>query len=775
MPRQFNPLRKSALASAVAFTIALPVSAQDLVLEEIVVTAQKREESLSDIAATVNVVGGEALDEFAVFDFNDVEDLTAGLSLTVQNARSQKISLRGISNDPEAGTEAGVDIYLNDVLVRPDVAFSQLYDLERLEILRGPQGALQGRTSPGGAIIINTRRANVDEGSGSIQATFSDNDGINTQLAIGAPIIDGVLGIRVAGVWDENNVNNVESLGTGTKTSGENTGARFSLAYTPNDMFSLDLTHQYYERQTDDPKILEGSDQSAGGTRPTLNAFDRTALALSDDAAELRYDITTLDVSMEALGHDFTIVAGYQTSDKGSFQNNDRGGFVQAPLLAFQNSDTVAESKTIEARISSIDSEFWEYMFGAYYLDQDTTTQFRNRSVVTGQPINLVTQGPIPVNSENLALFTFHTLHFSDQWSLDVGARVQKRNAFRSATVLFGGIPYLDPAFAAFLPQIEAAFSAPLIGVVDADQYGSSTNVSGMLSLAYAWGDDSSAYLSLSNSNRADGISISPGPNIAAIQATGLLAHDEEQSTAIELGFKTRLWDGRASLNGAIFYQQFDGYLGRVTGLQTDGDADPTTTNDLTDIPGGLIFNADANVLGLELEGQVLLSEQWSMGTAISYTQAEYDDGETAPCNDRIQGETIGSCDIGGSPISGEPELSFSLNSEYFVPLENGEWFVRGLVKHNGERQNLSGSAGLGNVRSEFDAYTVVNLFTGFRDESGAWEVSVWAKNLLDEEAIIIEEGPDANDIAFSGGSYDRVQLLRERVIGITGKYNFDF
>lgn len=777
---KFKPFKQTAIAAAIGLSIAVPVTAQELVLEEIVVTAQKREESLTDIAATVNVIGGKAVDDYSVFNFNDIEQLTAGLSLNVQNARSANVSLRGISNDPESGGEAGVDLYLNDVLVRPDTAFSQLYDLDGIEILRGPQGALQGRTSPGGAIIMKTKKASVSEGDGSIALTLTDDEGFNTQLAVGGPIIDGVLGARVAVVFDQNDVNGVTNLQTGLDTEEQASGARFSLRWEPTDSISMDLVHQYYERETDDPKILDGRDLRADLAnpptdllRPTLSAEDRNAIAMTDDFVELRYDITTLDISMEAFGHDLTILGGYQTSDKLSMQDNDRAGFVQLPLIAAQSSNTVVESKTVEARISSVDSEKWEYMVGLYYLDQDTDTVFRNRSVVAGG-INLVTEGPIPVNSENLALFTFNTFHFNEQWSLDVGARWQKRNSFRKATVFFGGIPYLDPAFAPFLAQIEAAFAAPLVGVLPENEYGSSTNVTGMVSLAYAWDDDSSAFFSVSRANRADGVSISPGPNIEAIAALDLLEYESEESTNFEIGFKTRLWDGRASLNGAVFYQQFDGFQARVTGLQVDSNANPADP-DLTDVPGGLVFNADATVLGAELDGQVLLSEQWSLGGSLSFSQAEFDDGETSPCNDRLAGETIGRCDIGGTPISPEPELSVSLNSEYFVPMGGSEFFVRGLLKHNGERTNLSGSAGIGNVEAKFDSYTTVNLFAGLRGSDGNWELSVWAKNLTDEDAVIVQEGPDANDLTISGGSYVRNQLIKERTIGLTGKYNFSF
>ncbi len=254
-----------------------------------------------------------------------------------------------------------------------------------------------------------------------------------------------------------------------------------------------------------------------------------------------------------------------------------------------------------------------------------------------------------------------------------------------------------------------------------------------------------------------------------------MLLYDEEDSTAFELGFKSRLMDGRATLNGSLFYQQFDGYIGRVTGLQIDEGAG-TGTENLSNIAGGLVYNGDATVYGVEFDGQFLISENWFLGGSMSYAQAEYDDGAQAPCNDREPGEAIGLCDIGGTAISPEPELSVSLNSEFSVPFGANEWYLRGLLKHSGDRKNLTGSAGIGNVVDEFDAYTVFNLFTGVRAAEGQWDISLWAKNLTDDDTVVIQEGADATDIAATGdgiGSYTRMQLVKERTIGLTGRFNF--
>jgi outer membrane receptor protein involved in Fe transport len=103
------------------------------------------------------------------------------------------------------------------------------------------------------------------------------------------------------------------------------------------------------------------------------------------------------------------------------------------------------------------------------------------------------------------------------------------------------------------------------------------------------------------------------------------------------------------------------------------------------------------------------------------------------------------------------------------------ELYVRGLYKYTGNIVNSAAISGLTNAREKFDSYDTINLFTGVRADNGKWDVSLWAKNLLDEEALITEIASDTYDIAASGGSYVSPTLIPERTIGLTARYNFSF
>lgn len=768
--RHSHSIKKTLLASALA-AVTVPTFAQELALEEVIVTATKRAATIQDISGTVNVVSGEDLEKYNTLNFAGIEAQTAGLSLLSPNARNSSIAMRGISLDPEAGASGVVSVFWNDQVIRTDIAFSQLYDLERVEVLRGPQGTLQGRTSPGGAINLITRKADLEETTGYVEATIGDNDGINTQAAWGGPIVDGVFGMRIAAVYDENNSNDVENITTGLDDpKSEATSARLSATWQITDDVNTSLVYQYFDREIDDPKGLNGEDSL--GERPTLKATDKTALGKTNDFGNLEYDLINLQVDWAIGDMDLISITGYTDSEKFSGTENDRANYETDPeALTNQFAKTKVEALSQEFRLSSLDNDFWDWMVGAFYLDQQTDTDFIANSSVAGG-ISFYSFGVIPVDRTEWALFTHNTFYLTDSISLEAGLRYTDYDSFRRADVFYGDLNYV-PSFypESLIPIIEGGIKAafPIEGVSEEFEQTEEDAVTGSLTLRYEWTDNTTVYGAYNRGYRPSGFGINPTPVVALLpNGEADLIHDEETSDSLEVGFKGRYLDGRATLNGALYYQAFDGYFGFVRGIQLLDDA-----GEPQDLSGGLIYNNDASIWGLELEGQYLIAETWIAGGAFSYTKGEWDDGAEAPCNDREPGEVLGSCDVGGDSLGGEPELTVSLNSEFYVPFSSTEWYIRGLYKYTDERDNTDASAGLGITRATFEDTHLLNLYTGLRSSDYAWDVSLWAKNLLDSDEVTFEQGPDSYDIDASGGSYTQSNIERERTIGVTARYNF--
>lgn len=778
-------LKRTAIAAGLALA-ASPTMAQ-LVLEEIIVTAQKRESSLQDIAATVNVVTGDNIDKFLALTFSDIEQQTAGISLIAPNARNATISIRGVSIDPESGADGTVDVYWNGVQVNPNIAFSEMYDMERIEVLRGPQGTLQGRSSPGGAIISITRGASVDEASGYAQASVSNNDGANLQLAYGAPVVEGVFGLRVAGVYDMTDNRGVDNGVTGDDGEKEATSARLSGLWNINDDASLAFAYQHLQRDTDDPFAVSGTDSL--GQRPTLDAQDEIALAAATNVSDFEYDIAHVTLDWDLGNHDLKVLTGYSDQTREYTEDNDRANYVTNPLaLTTQSSVTEQEIFITEAHLSSSGNEFWDYMVGVYYQDSDvtadflvnTTTSLPSTTPVLGEyQFTLASRSFIPVESEQWSVFTFNTFNISDTVQLDFGLRYTEYERFRAAEVNFDSFPYLPdpvnitPGFPVDLvigglqDQTLAAF--PISGINESNQNTDEDEITGSLTLRWDATEDMSYYAGVYTGYRSSGISIVPSPNVAFLpNGQDDLLHDPEESIAYEVGFKGKFMDGRATLNGAFYYQEFDGYLGFTRGVEVLNDQGLPVV-----LPGGLIFNGDAVTYGIELDGRVVLADNWTGGGSLSWNKGEWD-GATQPCNVRAPGEIIGRCDVDGERIGGEPEWSLSLYSEYAVPLDSGaEVYFRGLYKYTDERGNISASAGIGDVVDEFNAYGIFDLFIGWRSADEKIDVNVFGKNLFDEDEVIFQNGPDQYDQQFSGGSYTQTNILQAQQIGITGRYNF--
>jgi outer membrane receptor protein involved in Fe transport len=766
------PFPRTAIAATLAL-LSVPTVADDLVLEEVIVTAQKRTESVQDIAATVNVLTGQDIDKFAAFDFNSIQQQTAGLTLSQPNARNNSISMRGVSVDPEAGVSSAVDVYWNDAIVRADVAFNQMYDLERIEILRGPQGTLQGRTSPGGAINMITKRASLDESGGYVQGSVSDNDGYNGQVAYGAALIPDTLGVRVAGVYDTNNGNNVTDISTGFDDQEARAySGRLSTIWQPIETVQTQLIYQYLKRTTDDPKAMSGTD--ALGGRPTLKPDDRKALGNSNDFGDMHFNLANLNTDWEVLNHQVTAIIAYQESTKTAQTENDRAYSLQYTDTqgpSFQDTQTKTDSMSYELRAASMDNDFWNYMVGLYYQDQNTKTRFNSNGVrldVSG--LGFLTTGVLPVNSNTFAVFTFNTLDVTDTLQLELGLRWTRYENYRRSDIYYGGLTWLPPALAPFEEIINAGFAAnfPIEAVPDDKDSDNEDAFTGSVALRWDWRDDTNLYVAYNRGYRPSGISIVPSPDVEFLpNGVDDLLYDDETSDAFEIGSKSRLWEGRAILNTSLYYQTFDGYLGFVRGVQVLNDQGQPV-----DLPGGIVFNGDANIWGVEIDGQVLLTETWNLGGTMSYSKGEWD-GASQPCNERSPGEVLGSCDIDGEPLGGEPEWSFSLNSEYYYPIDDTEVYVRGLFKYTDDRINTEASAGTYNVDTDFESYQILDLFVGWRSSSYKWDVSVWAKNVTDEDAVVFQQGPDQYDIAISDGSYTQTNTLRERVFGMTARYNF--
>jgi len=753
---------KTALFSSV---LAANTAMAQLEIEEIVVTAQKRAESVQDIPSTVNAVAGDALDNYEIKSFEDLSALSSGLSFDRTQPNNPTIAMRGVSFDPDSNARASVETYWNEMPVSVRAAFQQVFDVERIEVLRGPQGTLQGRTSPGGAINLHTRKADLEDKGGYIKQTFAGNDANNTQLAINLPLTD-TLAARFAGVYDSNDIDGIK-LENGAEQSARSKGGRMTLNWQPSDTFSSTLVSEYLVSSADAFEDVTDVDDGAPGV------FDRTTLHDGQNINLQRNELHSLKVSWDLSDNiELISVTGYREIKEHRERDLDRTGANTMPLgplqvpvsdLEFrQTVTTQRKSLAQEVRIDAVFNDFWEYTAGVNYEDQrivssvaidgfsptlgsDSCAYFNSSFgswacdaflpqlglAATDTSLSLASLLPpelaqVVSDQEQIGVFTHNRFHLSDKTTLQAGMRWSKYNLTPPATD----------------PTSKDSFS----------------KITGGVKLSHNLDDDTMLYVSIDRSYR-------PGNGIVSLDQTQLTGFGEENSDSIELGIKTTVWNGRAQINAAVYQQEFEDYITRAVGLGYDSSGDGTADSTVS---GGIPFNGDALMMGAEVDAQLLLSEHWLASVGMSYNDATFTGGAQAPCSavgDTIanSGDQLNFCDVDGQRVGGEPNWSVTLGSEYTMPVDFGEAYVRGLYKFNDHR---SGGTGTPDVTS----YGVLNLYTGVRSSDG-WEASFWMKNALDEEAEKqVQEIFGFNDV---GNQINAVAVIPERQIGITATYNF--
>lgn len=775
-------------------------------LDEIIVTANKKDEMLKDVASTVNVVTAAMADEFVVLDFQEVQGLTPGLTLTRIDPRTFFISLRGAPYNPNSGASETVVTYWNGMPIRSNVTFNQLYDIERIEILRGPQGTLQGQTSPSGSIQIYTKQGNPDVFEGQLNQTYDQSGASTIQFGVSVPVVDGKLGVRVAGVYADDDQFGLSSTTTGKSASSRTSSTRISTQWLPNDDLQISLTAEYLERSTDGLQIVEGQDM-LDGNDPTLTAFDRKSLQEGPSDIELINRLINLSVDYVFADYTISAISGYQNNLNYTHRDLDLGN-----IFALTSRDQLVESRaetfTQELRVANNDARFWEYLVGLYYNKRQSSGSTNNVSFngfsydrtkrlsipATGSPLiygdpNLLvaaTSSTSLVNDETIGAFVDNKLLLTDQLSLQIGARYQEKKMSQSINNVLTA-DYRAPSPVALPPAVISTPAGTAVtsglGIPPSRGDNTYTATTGSVKLSYALNEYTIIYSSYDRSYRPGGITVAAS---SGLRDTSLLLYDQETSDSVEVGYKSILGNGRYHVNGAIFYQQFDNFINLATNIFIANGANANVLNEL--LLGGINYNADAIISGAELEGTALINENWIVFAGISYTSSRFDNARI-PCGNpgdlADPGAQIKTC-LSNGRLGSEPLWSASSFTEYTIPeiFFGAEGYVRALYQFTDNRaddfasvnNNLYGKYALG-------AYAVTNLYIGIRAEDETWDVSFWVKNLFDKQArtnIGVQEVqgglnfgimPFQPDLLQSG--YSTVSVIAPQTLGITGRYRF--
>lgn len=776
---------RRSLVLAVVFSIG--ARANGLVLEETIVTAQKRSERVQDIPSTINALTRDSLERFTVLQFDEISGMTPGVDLQRVDARRQTITIRGVTADPDNVAAQPISSYWNGVAVAQPVAFNALYDIERIEILRGAQGTLQGRTDPSGAILINTRKPNVNSMDGYIQQSFADNEGSNTQFGVSIPLIEDTLGLRIAGLYDENNGQEYQNLSTGQEDRQVSRSGRLTLSWMPSEELEATL---FYNRMDNDARILASIEGDPGGypidlagttspvvTNPDyptyLKAGDRKAIHKARVGYQLKDDQVVVQLNWDIAQGSLSYVGGYSETDTENLRDLDISNAlpVASPMITI----TESSSESHELRFASNEGAFggfWDYQVGLYYEDVDSQTDnvvdAAGNFMLFGLPQEVfLTVLDIPIKRTNKAIFTHNTFNFGEQLQMVLGLRYQDISTFaRADATTVNDYPFgPENGTQCLIPDgSDCSHSGADLTTVDENA------VTGSLKFSWFMLPETMLYGGYDRSYRPPGATITP----TLVSAENLL-FDSETSDSLELGFKSTFAGGRARVNGALFWQRFDGYLARATDVNaTFYDSDGAVTSS-TRVQGGITYNADATITGAEFEFQSLLTETWYLNGGVSYADATFDNGEQGPCNRALTPEEgmaqveIASCDIGGNRLSTQPLWSVNLSTEYRLPVDANEWYVRALYNFSSERVDelVEGD--------DISSYGVASAWAGLRGNDGRWDVNIWVKNLFDTQHKAVPANREFVSVGpiSATSNWRRATMIQPRLVGVSLRYNF--
>jgi iron complex outermembrane receptor protein len=802
-----------------AQTAAKPAAAEPETVGEVIVTARRQAENLQNVPTTVSAVSGDSLKKLAITQFQDVAALVPGLSLgtsSVTAGRSPAPSIRGVSYDASTQASPTVDIYQNDVPIDGTVAFQAVYDIQAIEVLRGPQGTLRGRTAPSGAITLTTRRGDTHDYGGYVSAQATDHGGRNLQGAANIPLIDGVLGVRLAGVVDENKGDFVTSLNSAFLPVKSTRSGRISVNFTPTETFDATLSYQKLNSHKRQFTQIEGNGAvggvsaaaPAGYNGPVITASQRLDV---DDSPRFNYtdnDFLSAQLNWEVLGQRLSYVGGYTKGDATTVGALDYGN-VLIGRSYFQNLNTKNSQTTHEIRLSSVGSDrLIDYTVGYFYSKAPSRTggtqvaSFLPGSFGSpGAPANprvldsrfsLPTLITVNNNATENSVFANVRLHLGEATEISGGVRHIVSKVDNVQTVFLGagmisraiGFPCSAAGFAStygggFCDIPIAAGKTP---VQNSSQKNTEKPTVYNLSISHRFSDQVLSYGTFATSWRrgANNFALGNAENDPVLAS--LIFLPDEKSKSFETGIKTNWLDRRLRLNLAAFYQKYDGLLFQLASIPY------VAANGATTQVQNSTFNvgADSIVKGFDFDGAFQVTPNWSISGGISYADGKVDN-DIVPCRDsnfdgvpdkgtptlsdfRSRNIHVATCKSNVS-VSRDPLWSGTLQSEYWRPVGGVEAYVRGLLSYYPENKRR-------NAGYTVPDYGLLNLFAGVRSPDGAWDVNMFARNLtktgVETSRDVDYTTPAGAVTSFFGDSgYRWTSYTPPREIGVSLRYAF--
>lgn len=704
--------------------VATPAIVNSQGLDEIIVTAQKRQQSLQDVPISVTAFTGEQARNLGIDSTLDLALYTPGLTMGQNSGDGDFpfISIRGVSQrDFSDINESPSAVYIDEFYKANLIGLDQqIFDIDRVEVLRGPQGTLYGRNATGGLIHYITAKPS-DEFDGYADLTVGEYDRLKLEGAVSGPLSDTV-SARLSFLrheydgWVENTVSGAED-----GNALESTSFRGQLLFEPSESVRIGLMFQHSENDNeagnmfqhvsaDDPPPTFHSIPNIG--QPGFAGFVETTPGDPRDTHSnrdifLETEQTTWIGRVEWSYNDlsFVSVTGHEETSKDATFDSDGTPFERGTEVHPE-----AEQVSQELRVSG-ESSSVTWLAGIYYIDYDVAgSQSRcspgscatNRSPVVYE-----------LSTESLAVFGNIDFSFTDQLSLTLGLRSTDEEKDYNLNNLDTGL----------------VFNTSTVGELaklDED------NVDFNVRLNWTPNDDLLVFGGVSRAHKAGLFNLGFTARASAIPGIPVRS---ETLTAYEVGFKSDFMDGRSRLNGAVFYYDYED----SQAFQFDG----TTLS-------AQAFNSDAEIIGAELELSITPAEGLDLIANLTLSDAE------------LQNVTLFGLQVVDTQMPLTPDFQGSLIARYEWPAWGGRLAIQGDLSWFDDQYFDSF-----NSPSHFeDSYGIANARVTWFSNDDKWRVSVFGENITDEEYRTF-----SFDLAFLGFSTD--VYGKPSWIGATVGYRF--
>ncbi len=740
-------------------------------IETIVVTAQKREQSILDVPFSISAVTQQEMEAAGVNSMADIFRRVPSLSVIDQGAARKNVIIRGIQT--ETSTESSVnDVYLDEQRITTVIATAdpRTFDMERVEILRGPQGTLFGGGSFAGTLRYITNRANVSERETNFAATLSSTAEAKQNYSldgmINLPLVEDRLAVRLVGYTaeDAGYLSN-SSLGLEGVAGIEQHGARIGLRYTPNDRSTLDIKYVFQD-------LSQSGFPEARGVM--IDDLEQGGVTLTEELLTSKFRMFDITWNYDLPGVTMTSSTGYLQMD--FIRRNDRSlplirsyfddfsltgpealAMAPAPIRLYINDDNDNYTFSQELRFASeldADDRF-AWLAGMYYEDGEEDVSVGDfllpgggalwdppNAIYNGSPADFFFKEDFVTQLKQFAVFGEYTQYFTDRFNATVGYRHSIFESFFEAFALIGDEPEDD--------------GTPLVDIFATDPFRETHNTV-KFNMSYDLTDNMAAYFQSAEGFRLGFGSevpppLNPGCEVFVqdfLEANGLggflgpggqLPGTKSDTLRVnEIGLKGVSPDGRGRFSVGYFKGDWKDILVDV---------------DIEDITGACNTGFGANAAaatttGFEAEFNYALTDQFTLSGSASIVDATIDNDEPFLGADA------------GERLPASPDRQLSVSGDYIWPMANGNLgFVRVDAQYIGE---LIGAFEFGDERTVSGNYGLANVRVGMQTDRYEW--SVFADNITDNRALVFANGP-ANE-------FRRTIILQPRTLGLQFRSRF--